>query len=326
MNGRGGSRRLRSALPVLAFVAVAALVSGAPCLPAQEAGQRAAPEASPGAPTDFLRFVETGKGEGRLETNSVTYVRPDGAEVALIAAVHVADAAYYGRLQRDFERYDQLLYEMVKPKDADPAKAGRSDNLLSAFQRGLKDMLGLEFQLDGIDYSRKNFVHADLDPETFFRMQREKGESILTLMFKAFLKGLEEGASGRKPASGLDIVLAFASKDSKRRLKLIFARELEGMERILAGFEEGTEGGSVIVVERNKAALKVLRAGIEAGKKRFGIFYGAGHMPDLEKRLVEELGFKKSREEWVTAWDIRRAERSGERPAPAEAEGPVRAF
>ena len=35
------------------------------------------------------------------------------------------------------------------------------------------------FQLDGIDYNAGNFVHADLDTETFHRMQEERGESIL---------------------------------------------------------------------------------------------------------------------------------------------------
>jgi hypothetical protein len=63
-------------------------------------------------------------------------------------------------------------------------------------------------------------------------------------------------------------------------------------------------GGSVILTERNKAALKVLDETIKAGKKKIALFYGAAHMPDLSKR-VREMGFKPSGPvEWKAAWDL----------------------
>jgi len=37
--------------------------------------------------------------------------------VHLLAAVHVADSQYYKDMGKTFEKYDALLYEMVKPKD-----------------------------------------------------------------------------------------------------------------------------------------------------------------------------------------------------------------
>ena len=42
----------------------------------------------------------------------------------------------------------------------------------------------MDFQLDDVDYQKKNFVHADLDAETFAKMQEEKGESIVGLMLR----------------------------------------------------------------------------------------------------------------------------------------------
>ncbi len=259
------------------------------------------------SPTDFIRVVETAKGEGSLDTAIVTYTNAEGIVVDLIAALHVADAGYYRALNRRFKSYDQLLYELVKTKDDDLDDLKKSTNPLSTFQRLLKSSLGLEFQLDAIDYKAKNFVHADLDPETFMKLQAEKGESLLGLLFKAALKGLELEAKGeKKSASGLELLAALASSDSQRKMKWIFARELEGMEQVLAGMEAGQKDGSVIIAERNKAAVAVLKKGLENGAKRFGIFYGAGHMQDLEARLSRELGFKKAKEEWVTAWDVRR--------------------
>ena len=49
--------------------------------------------------------------------------------------------------------------------------------------------------------------------------------------------------------------------------------------------------------------LKVLDQQVRAGKKKLGIFYGAAHFPDMEKRLGE-AGWKRSKQEWITAWDI----------------------
>jgi hypothetical protein len=297
-------------------------VGGVPPRSLAEEGPAAEPS------TEFLRFVDLGNGEGRLETAVVTYVKdlpPDAAarpeegrgkargkrrsrvRVDLIAAVHVADGSYYRELQERFEAYDPLLYEMIKPADVVPVPGERSDNLLGAFQRGLKDMLGLEFQLDGLDYRKGNFVHADLDPETFFRLQREKGESALSLLWKAFRADLKAKASGEgRPEPNLfELLLAFSSSDRSRSLKLLLGRQMEGMERMMAGFEE--EGGeSVIVAERNKVAVRALEQALRDGKRRIGIFYGGGHMPDLERRLVRDLGFRKARAEWLVAWDIRK--------------------
>ena len=45
-----------------------------------------------------------------------------------------------------------------------------------------------------------------------------------------------------------------------------------------------------------------------SGKKRIGIFYGAGHLADMEKRLAADFGLKRDREQWVEAWDLRKAE------------------
>lgn len=262
--------------------------------------------------TDFLRFVDKKPGEGELQTAIVTYTRKNAqdetVEVDLIAAVHVADGKYYRALQERFRGYQRLLYEMVKPKDVAPVPGEHSDNLLSMFQKGLKDVLNLEFQLDGVDYRQENFVHADLDPETFFRLQRQKGESILTLLLSAMRAEFVRQAAGKgsKQVGLLELLAAFSGGDSSRSLKLLLAQQLEDVESLMAGLNG--EGGkeSVIVSERNKAALKVLAEALSAGKKKVGIFYGAAHMPDFERRLTGELGFKKAKVEWVTAWDIRR--------------------
>jgi hypothetical protein len=267
-------------------------------------GEPAAKPAEPG----YIRFVTQGKDGGRLEAAVVTFEKKD-LRVHLVAAVHVADKAYYEELNRIFEKYDALLYEMVKPREVEPDDPGKSQSLISIFQRGLKDTLGLEFQLDAVDYSRKNFVHADLDSETFQKLQLERGENLFTLMLRALLDDLRRKGQGKDSAelNGFDLLTVFLSRDRSRSFKLLLARQFKDIEGRLAGMEG--ERGSVILTERNKAALEVLKRTIRQGKKDIGIFYGGAHMPDLERRLKEELGFERKATRWLVAWDI---------PAPKE--------
>ena len=273
------------------------------------------------AKSKFLRFVDLGNETGSLKTSIVTYRDKNGVEVSLVSAVHVGDKKYYDDLQADFSRYDSLLYEMIKPKEVEPSERGKEGggSIISVFQRGMKNALGLEFQLDGVDYSRPNFVHADMDPETFFRLQKKKGEGFISMMLKSMQAEMKRQQESKvKPPSIFDLIKAFTSEDSARSLKYLFARQMEGMEDIMAGFEG--DGESVIVGERNKVAIEVLKKEMKLGRKKLGIFYGAAHMPDMEERLVKELGFAQvGKERWLIAWDIRKKSSQGKPGKNSEA-------
>jgi hypothetical protein len=94
-------------------------------------------------------------------------------------------------------------------------------------------------------------------------------------------------------------------------LKLVLGRQMDQLEAMLAGIDQGPNGQeSVIVGARNEHAVRVLQEQIRLGRRRLGIFYGAAHMPDFQRRL-EKLGFERSSEEWITAWDIRPAQPAG---------------
>lgn len=66
------------------------------------------------------------------------------------------------------------------------------------------------------------------------------------------------------------------------------------------------EEDSVIIGERNKAALEELKKAISRGEKRIAIFYGAGHMPDLGRKLRRDFSMVPTDVDWVTAWSIRK--------------------
>jgi len=266
---------------------------------------RSAEETAPGESSKFLRFVATSADEGHVDTAIVTFKRQDGVSVALIGAVHIADGDYYTKLQTHFKDYDAVLYEMVKPREMPASGGPASASPISMLQIGMKRLLALEFQLDAIDYSPANFVHADMDTATFRRHQEARGESILGLLIRAALDEQNQRAASQNPSDGFQLLLALMSKDSAHRLKYLLAQQLETMESILSGIDQGPDGkGSVILSGRNQFAMDVLAAQLRKGKRNLAIFYGAGHMPDLEKRLLKE-GFRKSTDRWVTAWDIR---------------------
>ena len=60
----------------------------------------------------------------------------------------------------------------------------------------------------------------------------------------------------------------------------------------------------MILTDRNKVALGVLRKQLKGGKKNLAIFYGAAHLPDMEKRMIEKMGFERKGMRWVAAWDL----------------------
>jgi hypothetical protein len=235
----------------------------------------------------------------------------------LFAAVHVADRVYYQELQRRFGDCDALLYEMIRESgDRPTGGAVPTDNPLSQLQIGMKRVLELEFQLEAVDYSPSNFVHADLEPDAFFKLQRERQESILGLLLRAALEEQARAeASGKSALDSFHLLMALMNPDRGYALKLVLGRQMSDLENLVAGIDRGQEGqGSVLVSARNERAMEVLREQLSHGRRRTGIFYGAGHMPDFHRRLIK-AGFSEERAEWLPAWVI------GPRPQSATTGG-----
>ena len=290
------------------ILAALILLSCAPVLRAQGGnGSNGVAPTQPATQADetrFLRFVGDGTKGGSLETSDVTFTDEKGRKVRLVAAVHIAEAAYFRDVQSSVEKCDAVLYEMVKPKDSGPPVKGQhSDHGVAQLQRFLKDKLDLSFQLDEVDYTPDNFVHADLDAETFQKMQSQRGESFATMMLQSLLKSLSNpGAVRQFEDDPLDVVDLMTRPDGERQIKLLLARHLGDFEKEAMGLNmlEGT----VILTERNKAVMKVLDESLKDGKRDLAIFYGAAHMPDLAKQL-EQRGFTPTQTKWRAAWDVR---------------------
>lgn len=319
-------------LLVLAFVAVPSHGTGWALQSARPDQKEPEKAAAKRPEMEFIRLRKDGRRLMAMETNVVRYtdsIRYPGSTVDLIGAIHLADPEYYDKLNELFSTYDVLLYEAVKDENADIGArrrprggAGSSDDIsgdtmvglsvISTLQLGMKDALGLEYQMDGVDYAKKNFVHADMTTKEFQASMQRRGESFGGMMLKEMGKAMQKGQTTNPIAQQIDLMFSLMSTDREIRLRRIFASELAK-----AGADEAfadADGESTIITERNKKALRVLEDQLESGKKKIGIFYGAAHLPDMERRLMQDFYFQRGDVKWLPAWKLRR-----EKPKKAQA-------
>ena len=247
-----------------------------------------------------------------MQTATVRYQPTPDSEsrvsVDLIAAIHIGDHAYYDKLNKQFEKYDALLFELVAPEGTRLERGRGTSNAhpVGAMQNGMKGLLELEHQLECVDYTKPNFVHADMTPDEFAETMAGRGESFLQMFFRMMGQSMAQQSKqqARGRSSDVDMLLAlFDRKNRSLRLKRTMAEQFEDMEVLLAGMS-GPDG-STIITERNKVAIEVLSEQIKAGKKKIGIFYGGGHMDDMERRLRDEFKLAPTTTDWTEAWNLR---------------------
>lgn len=257
----------------------------------------------------FMRIRKNERGKPvAMETSITRYETTNAAGepvvVDLIGVVHIGEKAYYEQLNQHFEQYDGLLYELVAPEGTRIPEGGRSPgegmNPLAAMQLGMKSMLELEFQLEHINYNRENFIHADMSPDEFLESMQKNDESFGKMFLKAI--GTSLASENRPQVNNGDLLAAMFSKNPSLKLRRAMAQQMRDMEGGMAIFE-GREG-STIINHRNAKALEVMKREMANGKKKLAIFYGAGHLPDMERRLMSDFQMKRGGQFWLEAWKL----------------------
>ncbi len=168
-------------------------------------------------------------------------------------------------------------------------------------QSKLARALGLEFQLTAMNYTRPTWRNSDLAVDEVQQKLEESGASGDALF------SLMDGSSfGSKM---LGFLLGFVERDPKMAMmiKLMLVETVSNAE-VLAESQPGplAQFMKVIVVDRNTAVLDDLRTVIAEEKtvKSVALFYGAGHLPDMEARLETDFGYRFESERWFTAMDL----------------------
>jgi hypothetical protein len=236
-------------------------------------------------------------------------------EIDFISAVHIGEKSYYAHINQLLKRYDVVLFEMIADESAaeELRNHDRRDSSLGSFQRKLADLCGLSFQLEEIDYSAPNFVHADLSPEALREAMSIRGESLPQLISKVFklsfdpkfAKALKESGFHQSGFEGLNpllILLRGPTDKDRHQIKNVMAQGMTASESVLAALEG--EQGLSLIDDRNARIISVLREQLGTKPKRIAIFYGAGHAPDLHARLKQVLGYRLTQIEWLNAWEL----------------------
>lgn len=249
--------------------------------------------------TKFIR-VDRSEQQVKLQTAVTRYSKGD-THINLIGAVHIADKTYYQQLNKSFASYPVLLFEMIGGEALGQgrplAEKGENQPTALAFLNTMFDtmqsLLALSSQKEHIDYSAKNFLHADLTIKEFTQLQEQRKESLLSFAIK---QSLQEDPANQP--SSLKLIFALLSRNPDK-LKLQLVDTLGKGDNQMAAMA----GDNVIINDRNEKCLAVMQSQIDLGIKTIGIFYGAAHYPDMEKRLLKQ-GYTKTQQSWLDAWVI----------------------
>ena len=305
--------------PAPLFLALGLLsAAGFSCAETPSAGKSAvtekATEAAKVAGPDYVRIAGDER-SNRMEVKVATFTLPDGRTVDLFGVVHLGDATYYQDVDQRLATYDAVLFELVgnpsslqnpSAPDASDAQPPRP-HPLRGLQKGIGSLFKLEFQLERIDYTRPNFVHADATAGEFAKMQADRGESMMKLLLQSLKMSGDPAMQEKfKDANNIgiaDLVMLFYSEKSMQRVKLVFARLLAESEELLEGGL--LEKDNAIIKGRNEVALRKLKEVLsDPAKKRVAIFYGAGHMPSMQRDLEDKWQGRLTSEAWLPAWTM----------------------
>ena len=286
---------------------------------AQTSEKSAGAESSAEAKTPWLRIARDAHDEptglqtcigrfAKLEDGRVKYT------LDLIAAVHVGERNYYKKLNELFSEYDVVLYELVAPEGVRPKKnrVQASNNPLSMMHGATQSLLGLESQLDLVDYSKRNFVHADMSPEQIRQRMQERGDTGFTVMWAAIADVMREANRQQLSSDVVNPLELLLSLDDEVKLKRLLAEQFVVQGVLESGL--GPTLNRMLISDRNVAALKILDREVDNGHRRLAIFYGAGHMPDFQRRLQDGYKMMLVDRKWLTAWNLSRKTAAPEDP------------
>lgn len=251
-----------------------------------------------GLPTSFTGYL-VGDPEG-LQTLVRHYRHPEtGVLVTLVGAVHVADPDYFHALQEALDAHEVVLFEGVRGLDSDEV------DFIVRLQLELKDFLGLAFQKDHIDYTQGHWINADMTWEEMREALRARGQElipnmeairkmtpVITQMLEAQRKNLDAAPEVKK-----------AMQETLKRIMGRLLSSSEGLFKALGIYDEKRRS-DVLISLRNDRALARLEEVLADGKRSIAIFFGSAHLPDMERRLREDLGFRPVGERWLLAWRI----------------------
>ena len=281
----------------LPFFAALALFQAAP---APAPVKAAAP-----MPSGYTRMLTRADGTLEMQTAAQRLVADGKPVVWLVGAIHIGSKPYYGSLQRLLDYQDAVYYEGVRATAAAPAMG--TNPVPGAATSGPKapiptykiisDAIGLDFQMNDIDYRKANWTNVDLTMEDLDRLNKAQSNGKPS-QFDQIKSILDPNSPIAKQ---LSTVMGMATPGMKEAIKLLMVKSA-GADNT-PGLDPATE--RIILLERNKTVIDALAKTMAdpAAPRSIGVFYGAKHLADLQKTLVERYGYRLDEKRWFAAAD-----------------------
>ncbi len=308
----------------LNFVAVTVLVVG--CVGPPRTASRATRSLPP---EPYVRIAGSDSNHIALQIAAREFLPTRRGEpvVWLTGVSHIGESSYYAALQAHLDAQTLVLFEGVgaaeeesstnndhtelatQGTEAAPANEGNRGSLQSA----MATALGLVFQLDAIDYRRGNFRNSDLSISQLRELMAQQEAGSTQAGASESFENLMELMQG---SSWFDWLLQAALRclgtspkfQALGRLALIdLLGQLQGDPSRLEGLPPDLKQLlEVLLQRRNEKVISDLKSDLPTIGRHgsIAIFFGTGHMPDLEKRLCSQLKYRPGRELWYTAFDV----------------------
>jgi hypothetical protein len=309
----------------LCWCALVSLLTGcAANRPNRHGGEAMLPEPEP-----YVRIFGGSSNEVQLQIALRKFVPPHRKQpvIWLAGVSHLGESNYYARIQEHLDAQQLVLFEGIgeHPGSRDfqsqhapgmpanpPRIAASRDGKLSSLQSTMADSLGLVFQLEAIDYNRPTFRNSDLSIQELRQIFSSAGSGAQNGASESFesLLGMMQGGSFFDTILQAGLRILGASRKFQALSKLAL---MDAIDEI--GGDPGRVGGlpadlksllEVLIERRNERVITDLKADLrEVGKGgSISVFFGTGHMPDMERRLREQLHYRPAGQIWLTAFQV----------------------
>lgn len=218
-------------------------------------------------------------------------------DLFLVGVVHIGEPAYYEKLQSILDSMDLVLYEGVGEGMTGDEDKMATLNAILKLQLWMKGALALTYQRDAMNYERNFWVNSDLSWTEIQQILEERdlelipGEKIVTFLSKNLLRGMDPKKTN-------------VSREKSMAFRRIAAPMIANSDSLFSGMK--AKGFMEVTIgARNDRVVEDVGRELENSKDRWiAVFYGAGHMRDLEAKLLERYDLVFMGIERLKAWII----------------------
>lgn len=233
---------------------------------------------------------------GRLQFPVITLRdTKTGHRVRLVGVIHIAEPAYWKRIQALIDRYgsSSILYEMIsKPSDAEVLRFSENERTVFEFITRQKQLVGNVVQLLGLRYQKEglsyppDWIRTDMSGAELIRLLAENDAAYPEEAKKHYQHiedmAKEKGALKWVLHKGIGHIALLSTVTSKMKRSPYRTRENE-----------------IIISMRNAIAVEAILRRIETSD--VVAIWGVGHLTGMTS-LLNQAGFTEEKKEWLTAW------------------------